>query len=447
MVLPSYVKKAIDILEKSGFEAYAVGGCVRDMLRGAEPCDYDITTSAAPEQTKGCFEGFKCIDTGIKHGTVSVIIDGNVLEITTYRIDGEYTDNRHPSKVSFTKSLKEDLKRRDFTINAMAYNGKGDVVDYFGGKKDLESKIIRCVGNAEARFEEDALRILRALRFAARFGFKIEKETAGAIFKKRRLLLNISAERIRQELCGILLTDSTGEILIRYARVFEVFIPELSRTHGINQYNETHIYDVFNHTARSVGYSKAELNIRLCMLFHDMGKPFCFTRDEQGKGHFYGHQKIGANIAKEILKRLKFDNKTIDTVSILVNYHDGQVSPDEKSVRRWLRRLGEENLRLLLEVKKADALAHEEGYAKKRITEIAEIEKCLNCVIEKKLCYSLKDLNFSGRDAIEAGFSGKDTGECLNYLLTAVIENRCENKKEALLELALKYKEKCEKKM
>ena len=447
LVLPSYVKKAIDILEKNGFEAYAVGGCVRDMLLGREPNDYDITTSALPVQIKNSFEGFKCIETGIKHGTVSVIIDENILEITTYRIDGKYLDNRHPSSVLFTSKLKEDLKRRDFTINAMAYSEKSGLKDFFGGREDLENKTIRCVGDAQKRFEEDALRILRALRFSAVFGFEIEDETKRAVIKKRKLLYNISHERIRDELVKIILSDGAEKIIEEYSSVIEVFIPELAKTHGLLQHNKSHIYDVFTHTVKSVGYASEDINVRLCMLLHDIGKPYCFSKDEEGKGHFYGHQKISANIAEEVLKRLRFDNKTTETVSALVSYHDGQISADEKSVKRWLRRLGERNFLLLLEVKKADSLAHSESYAKERIGEIEKIKTVFESVVKNKLCYNLKMLEFTGRDAMETGFEGKAVGEVLDYLLTAVIENRCENEKNALCALAGKYKEKYEKKI
>ncbi len=445
-MLPAYVKKAINVLKSNGFEAYAVGGCVRDMLLSREVNDYDVTTSAMPEEIKMCFKDLRCIETGIKHGTISVIVDGEIIEITTYRIDGKYTDNRHPETVEFTKNLKDDLKRRDFTINAMAYDGNGIVIDCFEGKKDLQNKIIRCVGDAKTRFREDALRILRALRFSAKLGFEIEKDTKKAIFSEKKLLLNIAAERIREEFCGIIEASGGAKVICEYISVFEVFIPELGKIRGIHQHNKAHIYDVFIHSIKALEACENNLYLRLCMLFHDIGKFCCMSIDEKGNGHFYGHQRISANITKEILKRLRFDNKTIDTVAILVTYHDGQIAPDEKSVRRWLKRLGEENLRLLLKVKKSDAASHEKNYAMERIEEIEKIKVCLNGVIEKKLCYNLKMLAFTGEDAIDAGFSGKGVGVCLEYLLCAVIENRCENERSALMEVARKYKEKYDKK-
>ncbi len=442
MYLPDYVKMAIDTLCENGFEAYAVGGCVRDALLLKNPHDYDVTTSALPEQIKKCFKGFKVIETGIKHGTVSVVTNKNIIEITTYRIDGEYEDNRHPKDVSFTNSLKDDLCRRDFTINAMAYNEKDGLCDFFGGRADLESKIIRCVGEAEERFEEDALRILRALRFAAVLGFKIEKQTEKAILKKKKLLKNISQERIREEFSKLIVSKDAAKIIERYSEVFAVFIPEIEKTKGVLPYNEAHIYDVFIHTLKAVEYAKPKLCIRLCMLFHDIGKPYCFTLDQKGRGHFYAHQKIGANICTKVLTRLRFDNKTIKKTAMLVNYHDGRIFANEKSVLRWLRRIGSENLKDLLEVKRADAAAHEKSYALQRCAQIDEIDKILDEVIEKNLCYNLKMLDFKGGDAIELGFTGKQTGHLLNYLLNAVIEKRCENENEKLKSFAIKYKEK-----
>lgn len=442
MILPDYVKKSIDILHGKGHEAYAVGGCVRDMLIGKTPSDYDITTSALPEEIKECFVGFRVIETGIKHGTVSVIVDNNILEITTYRIDGKYKDNRRPENVSFSKSLEEDLKRRDFTINAMAYNDENGVKDFFGGKGDISDKIIRCVGDAQTRFEEDALRILRALRFSAVLGFEIEDKTRKAISLKKRLLKNISAERIRDEFSKLIMAKDGAKVLDEFFYVFEIFIPELNKTRGLCQHNNYHIYDVFNHILKSVEMAEDELSVKLCMLFHDIGKPYCFSQDEDGNGHFYGHQRISAAIAKDVLLRLRYPNKMIDTVCTLVNFHDGQMAADEKSVCRWLRRVGEENLRLLLKVKRADALAHEENFAKKRVEEISEIEKVLDEVTKKDRCYSLKQLALSGEDVVLSGISGKEVGDVLDGLLTAVIDGRCENNKEALMEYVKRYTKK-----
>lgn len=442
MILAAYVKKAISILCENGFEAYAVGGCVRDKLLSKNPHDYDITTSALPEQVKKCFESYRVIETGIKHGTVSVIIDENILEITTYRIDGEYEDNRHPSKVNFTSDITKDLSRRDFTINAMAYNDEDGLIDVFDGKGDLEKKLIRCVGNANERFEEDALRILRALRFAAMLDFDIEKQTAKAVLRKKNLLKNVSAERIKEEFSKLIVADGAAKIIKKYKEVFFVFIPELEKTIGVLPYNEFHVYDVFDHTIKSVEYAKAKLCIRLCMLFHDIGKPYCFTLDQKGRGHFYAHRKIGADICRRVMTRLRFDNKTINQTVELVLYHDDKVYASEKRVLHRLNRLGKENFDNLLEVKKADALAHEKKYAKERCKQLQEIRKVFDEVIEKDLCYNLKMLDINGKDVIKEGFEGKQVGKALDYLLNAVMDKRCVNKKEQLIITLKRYKKK-----
>lgn len=442
MYLAEYVKKAIGILCENGFEAYAVGGCVRDSFLMKIPHDFDVTTSALPEQIKQCFKDFRVIETGIKHGTVGVVIDRNVVEITTYRIDGKYENNRAPKQVSFTTSLKEDLRRRDFTINAMAYSEKEGFVDFFGGVNDIENKLVRCVGDANERFEEDALRILRALRFAAVLDFDIEKQTAKAILRKKHLLKNISAERIKDEFSKLIVSDGAARIIDKYRDVFFVFVPELKKTVGVLPYNETHIYDVFSHTLKALQYSEKNLCIRLCMLFHDIGKPYCFSFDKFGRGHFYAHQKIGADICRKVLSRLKFDNKTIELTTRLVSYHDGKMFAEEKSVLRWLNRLGEEDLKMLLKVKRADAMAHEKKYASERCGKIDEIEKTADDVIKKGLCYNLKMLNISGKEVADEGFCGKEIGKELEYLLFAVIENRCDNEKEQLIEVLRKHKRK-----
>lgn len=437
-----YVKKALDMLENCGFSAYVVGGCVRDSLLGKNPSDYDITTSATPTQILECFKGYRCIETGIKHGTIGVLVDGEMLEITTFRIDGNYIDNRHPKNVEFTSSLKEDLARRDFTVNAMAYSEKEGVVDYFGGMFDLENKIIRCVGNAEKRFDEDALRILRALRFSAVLGFEIEDKTRKAAIGKRELLLNISAERIREEFSKLVCAPNGGKIVFEYIRIIGVFLPELLETRWVKQFNEAHIYDVFMHSVKAMVYAPQRLELKLAMLFHDVGKPVCFSLDKDGNGHFYGHQKRSAGITENILKRLRFDNKTIALVSLLVNYHDGKITSETRSVLNWLKKIGKENFELLLEVKRADALAHSEAYADERLKELEKVKKTFEFVLKNNLCYNLKMLNYNGNDAANIGFSGKETGSVLEYLLSAVIGGRCENDKEKLEELAKSYKEK-----
>ena len=314
--VPEDVKRIIETIEKAGFEAYAVGGCVRDCLLGKEPNDWDITTSAKPEQVKSLFR--RTIDTGIKHGTVTVMLNRVGYEVTTYRIDGEYEDGRHPKEVIFTGSLREDLRRRDFTINAMAYSEKDGLVDLFGGQQDLENKIIRCVGDAKERFTEDALRMLRAVRFSAQLGFTVDEDTISAMKELAPNLSKVSAERIQTELVKTLVSDNPGNLKIAYeCGLTKVFLPEFDLCMECGQNNPNHIYSVGEHILKSVEYAEPERILRLAMLFHDLGKPRCRTQGEDGYDHFYNHAAVSSELAEEVLRRLKFDNHTIDLVSRL----------------------------------------------------------------------------------------------------------------------------------
>lgn len=432
--LPKQVKTIIETLCSNGYEAYAVGGCVRDSILGRVPGDWDITTSAQPEETKRLFK--KTFDTGIEHGTVTVLIDGEGFEVTTYRIDGEYEDNRHPTEVRFTRNLEEDLKRRDFTINAMAYNDETGIVDIFGGMEDLRGKVIRCVGNARERFGEDALRILRAIRFAAQLGFEIEEKTREGIQKLAPTLANISAERIQVELVKMLVSPNPGMIRLAYELgITEVILPEFDRMMETKQETPHHMYCVGEHTVKSVEKVRADKVLRLTMLLHDVAKPITKTVDENGRAHFKGHASEGEKIAKQILKRLKFDNDTLRKVTRLVYFHDYRMPAKTKNVRRAMYKMGEELFPLYLEVHLADTLAQSDYEREEKLKNLKEIRRCYEEVLEKEQCVSLKTLAVTGSDLISWGMQpGKEIGETLHMLLELVIENPEMNRKELLKE-------------
>lgn len=432
--IPTYAKRAMDLLNAAGFECYAVGGCVRDSLLGKEPNDWDITTIALPEEIEDVFSDYRVIETGIKHGTVTVMIDGEPLEITTYRIDGEYKDNRHPSDVTFTRNLREDLARRDFTINALALSADGEIVDEFGGRDDLSHGIIKCVGSPDKRFLEDALRIMRALRFSATLDFDIDEATSESIHRNRELLGNIAIERVTDELLKLLVGAGPRvvDILLEYRDVFAVIIPELEPCFDFDQQNKHHIYDVYEHISHSVGEAEPQPDIRLAMLLHDIGKPHCFTVGADGMGHFYSHADIGADIAADILKRLKVSNEFYDTVWALVKYHYYPVEPNLKSVRRRLAKFGPELFDKILLVKLADNFAHnmETGdYS-------GEINAVRDLIPEAmKQCFSIKDLDIDGNDLIALGVEkGPRMGEILTLLLEEVMDEKLPNEKSKLIE-------------
>lgn len=432
--LPQKVNRIITSLQNAGFEAYAVGGCVRDSILGREPGDWDITTSAMPEETKALFE--KTVDTGIEHGTVTVLLEREGFEVTTYRIDGKYEDSRHPKEVTFTRSLKEDLLRRDFTINAMAYNEKNGLVDIFGGLRDLKERKIRCVGDAKARFSEDALRILRGIRFAAQLGFSIDEETKAGMEKLAPTLKNISAERIQTELVKMLI--SRRPELIREAYELGItarFLPEFDRLMETAQETPHHMYTVGEHTIHAIGNVRPDKVLRLTMLLHDMGKPAYKTVDEDGRAHFKKHALESEVIAGRILRRLKFDNDTIHKVTRLVRYHDYRMPSTAKDVRRAMNKIGEDIFSYYMEVRRGDVLAQSMYQREEKIQNLDEIERLYQETIEKGQCVSLKELSVTGRDLIEAGMApGKEIGVKLNELLLLVIEEPELNTKEKLLE-------------
>lgn len=435
--LPEKVKYIINRIMEAGYEAYAVGGCIRDSLLGRTPEDWDITTSASPYEIKEIFK--HTIDTGIKHGTVTVMLEREGFEVTTYRIDGEYEDSRHPKEVTFTSNLIEDLKRRDFTINAMAYNEQAGLVDAFDGMRDIQRKVIRCVGSPMERFSEDALRMMRAVRFSAQLGYEIEKETAEAISTLAGDLRKISAERIQAELVKLLLSPHPDYLLIAYETgITAVILPEFDECMKTQQRNPHHCYSVGRHTLESMKAIASEKVLRLAMLFHDMGKPACLTTDEEGIDHFHGHPEVSEKIAGDIMHRLKFDNDTIYLVKKLVKYHDHDILPKPKSVRRALAHMGEEVFPLLLQVKKADVTAQSDYLREEKLRIIKELWQVYHQIIEQKQCVSLKMLAVDGKDLMtQVGMQpGKELGEMLNALLNIVIENPDCNNREYLLTVA-----------
>lgn len=433
--LPEKVNIIISTLQAHGYEAYAVGGCVRDSILGREPDDWDITTSATPLETKALFK--RTFDTGIEHGTITVLLDKDAFEVTTYRVDGKYEDSRHPKEVTFTRSLKEDLLRRDFTINAMAYNDEKGLVDIFGGIRDLKNKTIRCVGNAEERFGEDALRILRAVRFAAQLGFEIEKETQKGIVKLAPTLANISAERIQVELVKMLVSPNPGLLEKAYELgITKVILPEFDEMMQTTQETPHHKYSVGEHTIKAIEMIRADKVLRLTMLLHDVAKPQMKTIDGNGVAHFKMHDIKGAEMAKAILRRLKFDNDTLGKVTRLVQYHDYRIPAEPKRVRRAMNKIGEDLFPYYLEVRRADTMAQSEYLREEKLQNIREMEMCYQDILEKKECVSLKDLAVSGSDLIADGMQpGKEIGMVLNKLLEMVIENPNLNTKETLLAL------------
>lgn len=433
IVLPEKVNRIITILQEHGYETYAVGGCVRDSILGRIPEDWDITTSALPEETKRIFA--RTFDTGIEHGTVTVLFEGERFEVTTYRIDGKYEDSRHPKEVTFTRNLKEDLLRRDFTINAMAYNDKNGLVDLFGGIEDLNNKIIRCVGNAKERFSEDALRILRGIRFAAQLEFEIEGATRCCMRCLAPNLNNISAERIQVELVKMLTSEHPELIRDAYELgITKEIIPEFDCLMKTEQETPHHMYNVGEHTIHAMSNIRADKILRLTMLFHDMGKPAFKTIDEKGRAHFKKHAIESEKITKQILRRLKFDNDTLHKVSRLVFYHDYRMSAEAKNVRRAMSQIGADLFPYYIEVRRADVLAQSMYRREEKIKNLDDIEKIYYEIVEAGQCVTLKALKVTGNDLIEAGMKpGKEIGEKLRELLEMVIERPEMNKKEILL--------------
>ena len=438
--LPAPVERALTMLHLAGFEAWAVGGAVRDRLMGREPGDWDVCTAARPEETEAVFAGERLMETGLQHGTVTVLLDGMPLEVTTYRADGAYSDHRHPDAVRFSDSLTEDLARRDLTVNALAYAPGRGVADPFGGEEDIRRGLLRAVGEPERRFEEDALRILRTLRFASQLGFQIEPATAAAMGTKKGLLTLISAERVREELTKLLCGSAAAPVLRQYRELAAEVLPELRPTFGFEQHNPHHCFDVWEHTLTALAAIPPQPALRWAALLHDLGKPACFFMDEAGVGHFYGHGKESAALADSILRRLKFPNAERECIVRLIEQHDTPIPPERRAVKRRLAKLGEEDFFRLLALHRADVLAQAE-INRPRLRTLDAIESLARELIAEAACLSLKDLAVNGNDLKALGFKGPALGRALADLLDAVVDERVENERAALLKLSSEIKD------
>lgn len=437
--MPSNVRYIIDKLNYYGYKAYIVGGCVRDSLLNRTPKDWDITTNAKPNDIMSLFD--KTIPTGLQHGTVTVMLDGEGYEITTFRTESAYEDKRHPKEVKFVDSLIDDLSRRDFTINSMAYNDKEGLIDPFGGRNDLINKIVRCVGNPNERINEDALRMMRAVRFASQLNFEIESETVWAIINNSDNLKYVSVERIRSEFDKILLSNSPSLYITELIStgLSNPIIKILNSMINFNQNNPYHSLGLLEHTLKSVNMVDNKLHLRLTMLLHDIGKLYTKSEDKNGISHYYGHPSVSSNVSEEILKNMKYDNNTIKKVLKLIEYHDCTLN-SKKSIKKMLNKLGEDLLRDLIKVKRADIMSQNKKYLNIRLNQLVKIEENLNSIINEKECFSTKNLDISGNDLINIGFKqGKEIGIMLNILLEKVIDNKKLNKKDQLLKIAIDF--------
>ena len=434
MTLPEQIIRCLQMLESAGYAAYLVGGCVRDDLMGIPPQDFDLCTAALPEQTAAVFAGIPQDLTGVRHGTVKLLMEGMEVEITTFRREGSYRDNRHPDWVEFVPDIREDLARRDFTVNAIAYSPSRGYVDPFGGRADLQSGILRCVGEPERRFREDALRILRGMRFAARFGFLPEPATQDAMIGLAPLTDALARERVYQELSGFLLKAEVSDLL-RFAPILAQVIPELSPTLGFLQHSPHHAYDVFTHTAHVTAAVAPVLSLRWAALLHDIGKVPCFSQDENGRGHFKGHAQVSAQMADAVLHRLHAPTQLRETAVWLIDHHMTVLQPEEALLRRSLSRYGRERLELLLCLQEADMKGkgtreHENSQRYPRLREI------LSQLDAQEGRLTLKSLKINGNDLIALGMTGRQIGDCLNRLLEQVLSGSLENEKSALIQAA-----------
>lgn len=436
--LPEAVLEIFSVIKEYGTEAYIVGGCVRDSIMGRNPHDWDICTPVLAPELQVLFEekGYKVVPTGLQHGTVTVVIDGEGYEITQFRRDGNYTDGRHPDNVEFTSDLSEDLERRDFTINAMAYNPMTGLIDPFDGMRDIRNRRIVCVGSARERFKEDALRILRAIRFAAQLDFSIASDTSFEILMQYKNLENISIERINSEFVKIVTTAKLGEELARYGNVFWLFIPELKNMFEFPQNNPYHCYDVWYHTLAVINNCGSEdLITRLSVIFHDIGKPYCYQDDEEGVRHFKGHGRVSADMTDSIMRRLRFDNDTREKVVELIYYHDTTFEVGTKYVKRWLNKIGEKQFRRLLELRKADIKAQNPNYMEERLEKITDIENILENILIGRQCFTIGDLAINGNDVMRTMRinEGKDVGYWLNEILNRVMDGALKNDRNELV--------------
>ena len=431
MVLPEYVMQCLQRLENAGFPCYAVGGCVRDSLLGLTPHDYDLCTAATPEQIKAVFADLPLVLAGEKHGTVGVITEKNVVEITTFRTEGAYQDNRHPDWVEFVDRIEADLARRDFTVNAMAWSPVRGLADPFGGRQDLENKVLRAVGVPEKRFQEDSLRILRGVRFAVRYGLTPDAATQSAMFTLASLMENLARERVFDELCKLLPLVNAKDLL-RFAPVITQVIPELACAVGFDQRNSHHAYDVYTHIALVTETVPPKLSLRWAALLHDVGKVASFSMGEDGQGHYYGHAELGEEMANAILRRLKAPTQLREQVLLLIRHHMTRLQPDKKLLRRWLGKLGEETIGDLLHLQEADMGSKGTGMPEE-LKQFPLVRQLLEEIREENSCLHIRDLAVNGHDLMALGFSGPKIGECMNRLLELVQEEKLENTRQALL--------------
>lgn len=431
--IPDKCKFIFDILESNGFECFAVGGCVRDALMNNIPSDWDFTTNALPQQIIECFSDYKTLDVGKKYGTVVVVSNGEPFEITTYRKDGEYTDSRHPDSVTFTNTITDDLSRRDFTINSIAYSPSAGIIDPFDGEKDIKDGIIRCTGVPFERFTEDALRILRALRFSSRFDFKIENKTSDAILSCAHSLQSVHPNRLRKEFVGILMGKNPKDILLKYRDVISVIIPEIKPMFELVQNNPHHKYDVWTHTVHAINFSECDETVRISVFFHDIGKPFVKTTDDKGIDHFKKHQFVSSYITEKVMRRFAFPSAQINDVKLLVRYHDERFRSLDKEIKRVLSVIGAELFSKLMAVSYADIMAQSEYKQDEKLQYREKIILRAKEIIENDECYSLAQLAVKGNDLVSLGYSGKEIGTILDTLLKMVIKGTVSNEKETLL--------------
>ncbi len=431
-MIPEYAKTVAETLCRAGFEAYFVGGCVRDLCMGAEPHDWDVATSAVPEEMHRVFAAFRTVDTGIRHGTVTVLSDGVPVEVTTYRVDGSYSDHRHPDRVTFTRSLEDDLSRRDFTVNAMAMSPEGEIVDLFGGQRDLKNGVIRCVGDPDTRFREDSLRILRGMRFASVLRFAVEADTASAMGRCRELMRDVSAERVRAELTKMLCGSGVREVLLRYTEELGVVLPEILPAVGFRQHHFRHMCDVWGHTCEVVRQIRPEPCFRWAALLHDLGKPACLKVGEDGLDHFRGHAQESLRLAKEVTERLRFDSRSRRRILFLVENHDRRVPAEAAAAKRALAKYGYGDLMDLIEVFRADLLGQSPEFHRE-LANYERLAEMIRALEEQKECVTLRQLQVNGHDLVARGLTGPKVGEGLTMLLDAVIEGKCANERGALL--------------
>lgn len=431
MILPKNVRFIISELEKNGFSAYAVGGCVRDSLLGLSPDDWDITTSATPDAVKEIFP--KTFDTGLAHGTVSVLLDGEIFEVTTFRKDGAYKDNRHPESITFSTSIEEDLARRDFTINAMAYNEKDGLIDCFGGLSDLKNKVIRCVGDPDTRFSEDALRMLRAVRFAAQKGFKIEEKTLNSIKKNASFVNNLSAERVISEISKIILSDPEKIKTLYAVGLLSYIAPEMCLCFETEQNIKWHIYDVGTHSVEVIKHLPEKAYLRFAGMMHDWGKPYTKGKNDEGEDTFRNHAQKSVLLAEKFLEKYKFSNADKDKILRLIKFHDREIIPEKKYVKRAINAVGDDIFQDLIALKRADCLSQNFFLTAPRMDYLDALEALYIEIKENKEPFSVKNLNINGKDLMELGFQGKEIGDALNFLLEKVIENPDLNEKETLI--------------